>query len=112
MNYMGSRGVTKGAGDAWTRSKTNLRPSTAILKQLTPTNLYNHRPEWLRLAHDKLDRAVLDACDWPRDISGDEIMAWLLEENLKREALDVRRRSREADCPGHNGLPDGLEPVR
>ena len=81
------------------------------MKQLTLKNLYNHRPEWLRLAHDKLDRAVLDAYGWPHDISDDEILARLLEENLKREALDVRRRSREAD-PGHNGLPDGLEPVR
>jgi hypothetical protein len=31
------------------------------LKQRTLTNLYNERPTWLRLAHEKLDRAVLAA---------------------------------------------------
>ncbi len=31
------------------------------LKKRTLTNLYNERPTWLRLAHDKLDRAVLAA---------------------------------------------------
>jgi hypothetical protein len=31
------------------------------LKQLTLTNLYNKRPAWLRLAHEKLDRAVMSA---------------------------------------------------
>jgi hypothetical protein len=33
----------------------------ARLKKRTLTNLYNERPEWLRLAHEKLDRAVLAA---------------------------------------------------
>lgn len=31
------------------------------LKKRTLTNLYNERPTWLKLAHDKLDRAVLAA---------------------------------------------------
>lgn len=31
------------------------------LKKRTLTNLYNERPTWLRLAHEKLDRAVLSA---------------------------------------------------
>ncbi len=31
------------------------------LKKRTLTNLYNERPTWLMLAHDKLDRAVLSA---------------------------------------------------
>jgi hypothetical protein len=31
------------------------------LKKRTLTNLYNERPTWLRLAHEKLDRAVLAA---------------------------------------------------
>ncbi len=31
------------------------------LKRRTLTNLYNERPTWLRLAHEKLDRAVLAA---------------------------------------------------
>ena len=55
------------------------------LKKRTLTNLYNERPTWLQLAHEKLDRAVLDAYGWPHDISDDEILARLLEENLKRE---------------------------
>jgi hypothetical protein len=33
----------------------------ARLKKRTLTNLYNERPAWLRLAHEKLDRAVLAA---------------------------------------------------
>ncbi len=31
------------------------------LKKRTLTNLYNERPTWLKLAHEKLDRAVLSA---------------------------------------------------
>lgn len=31
------------------------------LKKRTLTNLYNERPQWLKLAHEKLDRAVLVA---------------------------------------------------
>ncbi len=58
----------------------------ADLFKLTLTNLYNKRPEWLRLAHEKLDRAVLDAYGWPHTLSDDEILARLLDENLKREA--------------------------
>ncbi len=44
------------------------------LKKRTLTNLYNERPTWLRLAHEKLDRAVLAAYaavdpegDWSED---------------------------------------------
>jgi hypothetical protein len=33
----------------------------AQLKKRTLTNLYNERPTWLKLAHEKLDRAVLAA---------------------------------------------------
>jgi hypothetical protein len=33
----------------------------ARLKKRTLTNLYNERPTWLKLAHEKLDRAVLSA---------------------------------------------------
>lgn len=56
------------------------------LKKRTLTNLYNDMPTWLRLAHDKLDRAVLDAYGWPHDLSDDDILSRLLAENLKREA--------------------------
>lgn len=61
------------------------------LKKRTLTNLYNQRPTWLDLAHQKLDRAVLAAYqaadpqqDWPPDITGDQILAQLLDINLRR----------------------------
>jgi type II restriction/modification system DNA methylase subunit YeeA len=54
------------------------------LKKRTLTNLYNERPTWLELAHKRLDDAVLDAYGWQPDLSEDEILARLLELNLKR----------------------------
>ena len=46
----------------------------AKLKKRTLTNLYNERPTWLKLSHDRLDRAVLAAYiatdsdgDWSED---------------------------------------------
>ena len=46
----------------------------ARLKKRTLTTLYNERPTWLRLAHQKLDRAVLAAYaavdpegEWPEE---------------------------------------------
>ncbi len=50
------------------------------LKKRTLTNLYNERPTWLKLAHDKLDRAVLAAyaaIDPAGDWSQDWAEAWL-----------------------------------
>jgi hypothetical protein len=38
------------------------------------------------VAHEKLDRAVLDAYDWPHDIGDDEILARLLALNAERAA--------------------------
>ena len=67
--------------DAW------LNPpgaSEGELKKRTLTNLYNQRPDWLDLAHRKLDDAVLDAYGWPHDIGDDEILARLLALNLER----------------------------
>ena len=48
--------------------------SAAELKKRTLTNLYNQRPTWLELAHEKLDRAVFDAYGWPHDLGEDEIL--------------------------------------
>ncbi|HEY3244273.1 MAG TPA: hypothetical protein VGM03_13080 [Phycisphaerae bacterium] len=45
------------------------------LKKRTLTNLYNERPTWLRLAHEKLDRAVLTAYA-ATDPSGDWSEVW------------------------------------
>jgi hypothetical protein len=67
--------------DAW------LNPpgaSAAELKKRTLTNLYNERPTWLRLAHEKLDRAVLDAYGWPHDLDDGELLERLLALNLER----------------------------
>jgi type II restriction/modification system DNA methylase subunit YeeA len=54
------------------------------LKQRTLTNLYNQMPTWLRLLHERLDRAVLDAYGWPHDLSDEAILERLLALNLER----------------------------
>ncbi len=55
------------------------------LKRRTLTRLYNDRPTWLRIAHNKLDDAVLAAYGWASGISDGEIVAGLLALNLERE---------------------------
>ena len=60
--------------------------SEAELKKLTLTNLYNTRPKWLEIAHDRLDRAVFAAYGWPEDISDEEILKNLLALNVERRA--------------------------
>jgi len=60
--------------------------SETELKKRTLTNLYNQRPTWLDLAHNTLDKAVLDAYGWPHNISDDEILERLLALNLERAA--------------------------
>ena len=67
--------------DRWLNSEG---ANEAELKKRTLTNLYNQRPTWLNLAHKKLDEAVLDAFDWPRDLSEEEILERLLALNLER----------------------------
>jgi hypothetical protein len=54
------------------------------LKKRTLTNLYNQRPTWLDLAHQKLDAAVFAAYGWPLSLSDDELLAKLLALNLER----------------------------
>jgi len=52
----------------------------AKLKKRTLTNLYNERPAWLRMAHERLDRAVLAAyaaMDGAGDWSEDWADAWV-----------------------------------
>jgi type II restriction/modification system DNA methylase subunit YeeA len=58
----------------------------AELKKRTLTNLYNQRPEWLDMAHKKLDKAVLEAYGWPLDLTDDQILERLLALNLERAA--------------------------
>ena len=64
-----------------------LNPEGAIkaeLKKRTLTNLYNQRPTWLDLAHQTLDKAVLDAYNWSHDLTNDKILELLLSLNLER----------------------------
>lgn len=42
---------------------------------------------WLRLAHERLDTAVIAAYGWEAGISDDELLTRLLALNLEREAL-------------------------
>ena len=56
----------------------------AELKKRTLTNLYNARPTWLQMAHEKLDEAVMDAYGWPHDLAAPEILERLLALNLQR----------------------------
>jgi hypothetical protein len=51
-------GVDRTAGGEGGRGR---RRQGCRLKKRTLTNLYNERPQWLKLAHEKLDRAVLAA---------------------------------------------------
>jgi type II restriction/modification system DNA methylase subunit YeeA len=57
-----------------------------LLKSRTPTNLYNERPTWLALAHQKLDAVVFAAYGWPPTLTDDALLASLLELNLERTA--------------------------
>jgi type II restriction/modification system DNA methylase subunit YeeA len=54
------------------------------LKKRTLTNLYNQRPTWLQLTHEKLDRAVHAAYGWGYPLSDEEILEKLLALNLER----------------------------
>ncbi|MEX2186952.1 MAG: DNA methyltransferase [Pirellulales bacterium] len=54
------------------------------LKKRTLTNLYNQRPTWLALAHERLDAAVAAAYGWAADLSEEQILERLLALNLER----------------------------
>jgi type II restriction/modification system DNA methylase subunit YeeA len=56
----------------------------AKLKARTLTNLYNERPTWLALAHEKLDAAVFAAYGWGPAMSDDHLLESLLALNLER----------------------------
>ncbi len=64
--------------------------SAAKLKKRTLTNLYNERPAWLDLAHQKLDAAVAAAYGWPADLSDEQILEKLLALNLERAAQETK----------------------
>ncbi|MDQ3023387.1 MAG: class I SAM-dependent DNA methyltransferase [bacterium] len=56
------------------------------------TRLYQQNPPWLKLAHEKLDRAVLACYGLPADASKHDILELLLEENLAREAARTGKK--------------------
>jgi hypothetical protein len=62
----------------------------AKLKKRTLTNLYNERPAWLDVAHQKLDAAVAAAYGWPADLSDEQILEKLLALNLERAAEEEK----------------------
>ena len=60
-----------------------------LLKKRTLTNLYNERPTWLDLAHQKLDAAVFAAYGWDPSIDDETRLANLLALNLQRAAAEA-----------------------
>jgi len=60
----------------------------AHLKKRTLTNLYNERPTWLTLAHQKLDAAVFAAYNWDPTIPDNDLLAALLALNLARASAN------------------------
>lgn len=54
------------------------------LKDRTLTKLYNQQPQWLIDAHDRIDKAVAVAYDWPTDISAEDALQALAELNSRR----------------------------
>ncbi len=54
------------------------------LAKHTLTNLYNERPTWLALAHERLNAAVFAAYGWNPAMGDEEILAKLLKMNLAR----------------------------
>jgi type II restriction/modification system DNA methylase subunit YeeA len=73
---------------------------TAELKPRTLTALYNERPAWLDLAHQKLDAAVAAAYGWPTDLSDEEVLARLLALNLERAKAEMEAATEEAGRAG------------
>ncbi len=68
----------------WPRIVPKDPDSAESLKKRTLTNLYNQRPAWLELAHQKLDAAVFAAYGWDPTIGDEELLAKLLALNLER----------------------------
>jgi type II restriction/modification system DNA methylase subunit YeeA len=58
------------------------------LARRTLTNLYNKPPAWLTEAHRKLDEAVFAAYGWPVTLTDEEILARLLDLNLRQAAVE------------------------
>jgi hypothetical protein len=68
----------------WPRLVPRDAQCAAKLKTRTLTNLYNQRPTWLALAHEKLDAAVFASYGWDPAISNEQLLESLLALNLER----------------------------
>lgn len=69
----------------------------ADLKKRTLTNLYNKRPEWLHLAHLKLDRAAFAAYGWT-DLKPEDLYATLRPKpGESKDAAAKREKAAEED---------------
>jgi type II restriction/modification system DNA methylase subunit YeeA len=87
------RAIAAAAKDLVEKRDRWLNPDGATeaeLKKRTLTNLYNQRPTWLDLVHQKLDQAVLDAYAWPHDLTDDQILERLLALNLERAGASAK----------------------
>ena len=61
-------------------------------KARTLTNLYNQRPTWLALAHDKLDATVFAAYGWDPSLTDEQLLESLLALNIARATRDKDHR--------------------
>ena len=69
--------------------------SDVVKKKRTLTNLYNQRPTWLDLAHQRLDEADFAAYGWKSDLSDEEILEKRLALLGVRRAAHSRRGKSE-----------------
>ncbi|MEI6043718.1 MAG: DNA methyltransferase [Chloroflexota bacterium] len=74
------------------------------LKKRTLTSLYNQRPTWLDLAHQKLDKTVLEAYGWPIKLTNEEILEKLLALNLERAAAQGETQLAEQYPTGEEAI--------
>ncbi len=97
--------------DAWLNPE---RATTADIAKRTLTRLYNERPQWLEDLHASLDKAVAAAYGWSADISDAEILARLLELNLRRsqQAEGVPRKPPVPASRGRQGTGATLSAAR
>ena len=80
----------------------------AKLQQRTLTNLYNERPTWLTLAHQKLDVAVAAAYGWPADLTDDQLLERLLTLNRARAAEEATAAKTTTPKTSRGKLQDEL----
>lgn len=63
--------------------------AAAELKKRTMTNLYNLSPTWLVRAHQSLDEAVATAYGVSSELEDDDVLQFLLRENLERTSIEL-----------------------